>query len=589
MPDATDDQPRTRAFQMALDALVPALAKSAKNQALYKDGHATGVSIAERALDLLLKTMGDRATLVLEVKAKSFVHEERELASSPETAGMASALHTLGVGQLLFTNRVTREGMDRFFKILLLKPDAKTSLTDLQKQVQAERIDGLQMTFILDFVVTGEREEEDQPPGRLSEEQVQAFLRARTLPDLLTLLLRQNEPLRGKAAEAVDSLLASVLERDAPLEDLEEGMPWDLYDPRLRARIAELAAAAREGTRERDALLSWASVHDRADRVALREHAAHETYQAAAWCLDRVHQRLERPANAHQPKFAVAAYGRLIGDLGRGGSLDALLAEFARWKAMSADAAWAPHWPALRAVIDGSVTGPALAQRVVERVATLAPAQPGFERVVELLLFLGEPVMPLLLEQLPRVQDKAHRAALCALLAVAARSLGAKALLAALKDPDYFVVLNVAGILTQLGADAHAAPLAALLKHAHPKVREASWRALAKSAAAPAMKGLFDYVAAGEPEETEKAVIAMSLAPRNGLAEGFIAAFRLTAHERTRVSLVVALGRCPGAATVPFLKEQVRRTWYEVMTGRRKDVSAAAKGALETLRKDGHA
>jgi len=589
MSDGPEERSRTRVFHTALDVLLATLAKSAKTAALYKEGHGTSVQIAERVLELLMKTLGDRTTLVLEVKAKGFVHEELELPGSPESAVMSAALHTLGVGQLLFTNRLTREGVEQFFKILRLKPDGKTTLTDLQKLVQQTRIDGLQMTYILDFVVTGEKEEDNQPPGRLSEEQIQAFVLASSLPDMLTLLLRQNENLHGKEAEEVDSLLSSVLSREAAFEDVEEGMPWPLYDPRIRARLQELAGRAEAKPRTRNALVSWASVVRRADSAPLRDHAAHEKAEAMEWCLRRIHGHLDRPANAHQPKFAVAAYGRIIGDLGTEGRLDVLLREFERLKAMSSDARLAPHWPVLRTCIDERVVGSAFAQRVAERVSGLSPHHPDFERLGELLVFLGAGMMPLLVEQLPRVQEKAHLAGICSLLAAAGRSLGGEALTAALKDPDYFVVVIVAGILAQLGVDDHAAPLAALLKHSHPKVRETAWRALAKSPAKPALDGMLAYAAEADPEEAEKAIIAMSLAPREGLAAGFIAACRRSPHERTQVAVITALGRLPSPATIAFLKEHVRRTWYEVMSGRRKDLCAAAKRSLEALHKDGHA
>ena len=102
------------------------------------------------------------------------------------------------------------------------------------------------------------------------------------------------------------------------------------------------------------------------------------------------------------------------------------------------------------------------------------------------------------------------------------------------------------------------------------------------------MDGMFEYLAAADPKEAGKAIIAMSIVPRPGLDAGFIAACRRTPHERTQVAIITVLGRMPGHATVVYLKEHVRRTWYEVMTGRRKELCAAAKQSLNALSKDGH-
>ncbi|MEK7742776.1 MAG: hypothetical protein AAB578_00165, partial [Elusimicrobiota bacterium] len=129
-------------------------------------------------------------------------------------------------------------GFLELFRVLLLKPDEKNTLTDLQKAVQGTRIDGLQMMFILSFVVTGE-EEHKQMPGQLSEDQIAAFAAARDLPDFLALLQHQNEKLSGKEAEKVADLLDSLRYRDLTLEKFAEEFPWASYDPRLQARFAE--------------------------------------------------------------------------------------------------------------------------------------------------------------------------------------------------------------------------------------------------------------------------------------------------------------------------------------------------------------
>ena len=96
-----------------------------------------------------------------------------------------STLHTLGIGQILFTNRVAKEGIYEFLKILTIKPDEQNSLTSIQQAIQKTRIDGMQLSFVLSFVATGETEESSQSPGQLTEEQITAFINAETMPDFL--------------------------------------------------------------------------------------------------------------------------------------------------------------------------------------------------------------------------------------------------------------------------------------------------------------------------------------------------------------------------------------------------------------------
>ena len=199
MPDKPSDNQAQRLSLSAIATFVGSLMPSARMMALYKPDHPLVLQIAERSRNVLLKTLGQETTLVVDVKGKTVSYGEQALADSKDIAQFGSTLHTLGIGQVLFTNRLAKEGMRDLLRILVLKPDDAHPLTAIQQELQKTKIDGLQMTFILSFVATGENEEAAQIPGQLTEEQVSAFIRAETLPDFLILLLRQAEGFRRKA------------------------------------------------------------------------------------------------------------------------------------------------------------------------------------------------------------------------------------------------------------------------------------------------------------------------------------------------------------------------------------------------------
>ncbi|MBI5238951.1 MAG: HEAT repeat domain-containing protein [Elusimicrobia bacterium] len=581
MTDTAHDSPELRQKLGDVALLLRTLVTSARTAALYQPGHSTIAQICERTKTILDKSLGGENTLTLDIKAKTVVVEESPLPNAPETAAFASALHTLGIGPIVLTNRLPPEGLCEFFKLLVAKPDGKTTLTDLQKMVQGLRIDGLQMVFVLSFVVTGEQDEQEQLPGQLSEEQVAAFIRSANLPDLLTLLLRQNEGLAGKEAETVTDLLCAVLERETTLDEFLAAMPWPRYDPRIRLRCEELAAqAAREADWTRDSLISWTGLLRRADRQALDSRNIHERPAALRWSLDLARALLDRPASPKQPKYARLAYARIIRELAADGRVPELLGELERFAGLE---------PALRKGVQEAVTSRAFAERLVAHIRLLPKDAPEAARLVEFLAFAGEDMMPLLLGELAGLADKAHRAQLCSLLARFAARTGTGPLLKALKNEDWFLVSNVVAILQEMGDPAAVPRLLPLLDHKHAKAREAAARALLKFGGKDAADGLADFVARADPEDTAKIVVALSLLPVPGQDARLIAACRKTPHAATRVALVTALGRCPTGAALAFLKEQARRTWFEIMTGRNKELRRAARRSLETLRKDGHA
>ncbi len=559
----------------AVSAFLNSLVTSAKTAGLYKDGHPSIAAIAQRMTQLLQKTLGQESNLTLEVKAKTVLVEEAPLGETAEVVAFASALHTLGIGQVVFSNRITPEGMREFFRILIAKPDEKNTLTDLQKAVQNVHIDGLQMVFILSFVVTGETEEKKQIPGQLSEEQILAFISAATLPDFLSLLLKQNEDLSGKDAERIGDLLDSLLYRELPVEDFVASMPWSFYDPRIRQRFEEFLS--------RMDLISWASILDKSDAAALKNHHHHEKKDSVAHAFEWLSPVLDSPAVPSQKKYAIFAYVRLLSELARDGDIPSLLKEYGRWQAM--ESSDPPNAALLKNGIQEKLLGPALASHIADYLGRGSDSS----SFLPFALYMGEDMLPLLLEQLRNTQDQSARQRLCSLLAALGKAYGEAHLAQALKDPDWFLVTNVVGILGEMGSMKNLGPIAALLKHEHRKVREAATRFLAKAGGTTAIDALGEFVARpghAEADEIDRAVIALSLINDPQVGERLVAAFRRTTNPQCKLALVRALGRFPSQESVRLLKEVARRSWYEILSGANKDLRLAARKSLEAIGKE---
>lgn len=604
MAEAPEYSPELNAKRTNIAAFLTALTTSAKTSGLYKPGHPSILMIGERVVNLLNRTLGQETNLTLDIKAKTVLIEESEIPDSAEVSGFAVALHTLGIGQVLFTNRVTKEGMVDFFKVLTVKPDEKNTLTDVQKAVQDVKIDGLQLVFILNFVVTGEQEEVDVPPGQLSEEQIQAFIRAETLPDYLALLAHQNEQVHGKEAEKVSDLLDGTIFREVPVERFEAEMAWARYDPRIRTRWEELRASAawtpkprgpssRKGTpRQRwegRGLASWAATMDSAEIQLRHNHHPMEKKDSLRFSVDKVHSILGGGGSPAQTKYGVMAYVRLLAELGRDGNLPALLAEFDLWKAMGRNPAAAAHFSDLKKGIESKVAVAILAEQMVQFLLQVPAGKEALEPLAAFCAFLGPGFVPLLLEQLRNVQDKDHRGKLCSLMVLVGGIVGSGPLLAALKDEDWFLVVNVVGILGEMGAAENAPHYGPLMMHSHRKVRDAVARLLAKAGGPAAVENMGKFVMAhNDGSEVAQVVIKLSLLTDPGVGPALAAAYRKAATYESKVAIATALGRHGGGETVAILKEALRRTWFEILTGRKKELHDAAKHSLELLKKEGH-
>lgn len=569
----------------AVEAFLGALVKGAKTVSLYKEGHPLIPQVVERVNNMLKAAIGQDPNLTLDIKAKSVLMEEDPLPNTPETAFFASVLHMLGVGQVLFGARLSNEGLLEFMRILVAKPEGGKNLSDLQKAVQDVRIDGLQMSFILSFVVTGDQQVDTRLPGHLTEEQVQAFVKAAALPDLLLLLYRQNEPLTSPEAEAVTSLLGSVLGQEMTREEFQEKMPWASYDPRIRACWDFLlASAGNDGPHRRDSLVSELSLLSAQDRAFMASPRMHEAAAAFQYSLDQTHALIAHPAGDRQPKFAVQAYMRLLTDLARRGDAGRLLQESDLWKRLEADAVWSAHMLAIRSDFQERLPTPAVAESLGTRIASAAPGSDDYKRILGFCIALGPKMTPGLLDSLRRAQDRAAREKLCSFLAALGRSTGPEVLIAGLADEDYFMVVNIVGILGELGLPDLVKHLAPLLRHRHPKVRAAAVRGLGRAGGAAAAEALAAFIAAGtHPEEERLGVTALSLLIEPNVPEMLVAAFERNKDYETRVGIVTALGRLPGPKTRPFLEEVSRRSWYEWLTGLNKALRLAARTSLKQI------
>ncbi|MBI2361808.1 MAG: HEAT repeat domain-containing protein [Elusimicrobia bacterium] len=593
----TTSDPAARKRREAIETLIAALVKSSRTIILYKPGHTLIGQVVERVLGMLRGAVGDEPNIQLDIKAKQVLVDEEPLTELPELVSFAVSLHTLGIGQVLLTARLGPEGLEQFMRILTWKADEKRTLSDLQKAVAETRIDGLQIISIMSFIVTGEEEEVVQKIGQLSEEELLALEAARTLPDFLHLLLRQNERLTSREADQLTALFDGALEGLSAVEDLEAQVPWSLYDARVRARWDGLRADLAGRTLwTRAPLVSELSLLDRGDRAFLAGHASHDAGASARHALSSVHALLDSPVGERQPRFALQAYVRLLDDMSRAGNVEGLLGEFGLWRSKSSDPRWGAHLAALRPQVEGVVPRAAVAEGMVRRLSERGAEAGVTEELRDFALSLGPAVMPLLVDELRRTTDKSAQKALSALLAALSHTLGAGAVAEALGDEDYFVVLQALAILDEIGYPQLSEKAAPLLRHPHPKTRSAVVRALGRSGTLPSAIALGAFIGEGEfPEEARLG--AMALSQMQGVEAGklLVAAYGANEDYETRVAIATSLSRQAGPEVESFLESITRQTFrqwlkglFGRLTGAPRDLREAALRSLAEVRKELH-
>jgi len=590
MPDTGDDKVLRQQKKGSIETFIGALMPSARMVSLYKPGHPAILPIAARVTNLLLKTLGQDTTLVVDIKGKTVSVDEEALAETKDINAFGGALHTLGIGQVLFTNRLTGEGVYEFLKVLLLKADEKKNLTSIQQELQKLKIAGLLMSFVTSVVDSGETGIADQEPGRLSEEQVLAFTRAETLQDLLLLLFRQNEPLTGKIAESVTAFLDDALNRAISLEQFQASMLWDFYDPRIRAcwdrfmQKQERAAKSRgKGPFQkwdRNSVISQAGLFRDADLEVLRVRTTQGKPEAIRFALETIHGVLQNASIQVQAKLALMAYGRVLRELGNDGDIRTLFSEFKKWQEPK------PLSGIVMKIMGEKVLSPVLAKNIVIHMSGQEEKTAGFAEIEDLVAVLGLNSIPLFMEELRELADIQNRRKLCRLLTSLCKRLqNVQFLVPVLSDPDWFLVRNAVLILGDVNLPGTAKLIAPALRHEHERVREETIRSLGKIGDAAAVDALASFIAkCDDPGETSMAVTALSLQPKPGIDEKLIQAFNGTGQYDTRVAIAAALSRVVTPASIKFLSVVAKKSFMEMITGRNKELRKAAQESFDKAR-----
>ncbi|MBI4351475.1 MAG: HEAT repeat domain-containing protein [Elusimicrobia bacterium] len=594
MTGNADDKLLWNQKKAAIETFLGSLMPSAKMMSLYKPGHPAILPITERVNNLLLKALGLETTLVIDIRGKTVSAEDAPLAETKDINLLAGTMHTFGVGQVLFTNRLTSEGMYEFLKALLMKAGEDKNLTAVQKELQKLKIPGLQLSFVVSVVDTGSVGA-DQKPGQLTEEQVLAFTSTGTLQDFLLLLYRQNEALTGKDAETVTAALDNVLNRESSLEQFQAAMLWDHYDPRIRACwynfMQKMQWSPKDRKKkplqnwDRNSVISQTGLFQKADLDALRARTTQEKPEAVRFALETVHAVLRRPVVPVQGRLALMAYGRLLSELGKDGDISALIAEYKQWRDPK------PFSETVLKLLEEKVASPVLAGNLVRHLASLQEKTPEFSDLENFMAVLGLKNIPLFLEELRKLEEMNSRRKLCLLLTSVCRRLqSVQPLLPALSDPDWFLVRNVVVILGDVNRPGTAERIAPALYHEHPKVREAAIRSLGKLGDAAAADALSSFIVKwNEHEESFTAITALSFLAGQGVEEKLIQAYGRKDHYGTRVAIVTALARVATPASMKFLGAQAKKSFLEMLTGANKELRRAAresfnkvKGALKT-------
>jgi len=590
MPGTGDELVVRQQKKGAIETFIGSLMPSAKMTSLYKPGHPAITPIAERTNNLLSKALGPDTTLVVDIKGKNLFVDEIPLTETKEITLFTGTLHTLGVGQVLFTNRLTPEGMYEFLKALLLKAGENKNLTAIQKELQLLKIPGLQLSFVVSVVDAGAARTEDQKPGQLSEEQVLAFTRAETVQDFLLLLFRQNEPLTGKAAEAVTAALDNALNREISLEQFQAAMLWDQYDPRILAcwyRFMQKQQWAAKDRKNRavqkwsgNEVISQTGLFQKADLETLKARTTQEKSAAIRCALETVHLVLQKPFIPMQARLALMSYARLLAELGKDGDIRTLVSELKKWQEPK------PYSEVIMKVLEEKTASPVLVANLVVHLSALQEKTAGFAEIEDFTAALGARNLPLFLDELRKLEDVHARRKLCLLLTSVCRRLKAiEPLVPALSDQDWFLVRNVVMILGDVNFPGTAKLIAPAAYHDHPKVREAAIRSLGKIGDEVAVDALGSFIIKWEkPDEAFTAITALSLLPAQGIEEKLIRAYGQKDHYETRVAIVTALARVPTPVCLKFLGGLAKKSFLEMITGANKELRNAARESFNTVK-----
>ncbi|MBI4349328.1 MAG: HEAT repeat domain-containing protein, partial [Elusimicrobia bacterium] len=334
-------------------------------------------------------------------------------------------------------------------------------------------------------------------------------------------------------------------------------------------------------------VVSAYGMYTEADLAILHDHTVHEKGAGMAYSLERLHQLLEQPSGSHQPKFAVQAYSRFLIEMSRDGDVVGLLREYEFVKSIAGRPELAEHVQALETTLQERLASAPFAARLVERLGEISQDSEEFGKLTALLLFVGGEMLPLLLEELRRLADKHSRAKLAALITTICLQWGAKPLVEALKDEDYFLVSQVIPILGNLGSADFVKPIIPLLRHKHERVREAARKVLAKLGGDESRDAIASFmIACEETEEAKQAATALSLMKVAGVDQKLVEGYTMIADYDVRVHLLSVMARVPSPAVVELLAGATKRTLWERIMGRKKEQVQTATKSLEEIEQD---
>lgn len=302
-----------------------------------------------------------------------------------------------------------------------------------------------------------------------------------------------------------------------------------------------------------------------------------------------------RQARIHLDGSAIGAdidgrlepYLALLEAYARRGDVEVLLRECSVWRGWSGHPALGARFQEVQGRLQQALVQPDLARRLGvylrgRRVDDIAE----FRDFLSFVLFLGPGMVPVLLEELRGVSDRTLRHKLAYLLASLCRLLGTAVVRAALRDPDPRHAEAALGILQEAGGSESFDDIRALTTHADKRLRLAALRAMCRMGGPGAAAAISEFITSGpDAGELGQAIAFLAAMEAPGLERALIAAYARAPDNAIRVAVARALARFPSAESVRFLGEISRRSWYEILTGGKRELRLAALQSLAAIRR----
>ena len=571
------DGRRTRDQRKELELLLRKLSTGARTLSLYAEGHSAIPQVVDRTFEVFRSTLAEIPELAVEIRARTLVLDDVEVAASDEIEFLASSLHQLGVGRLVLTRQVDRDGLQELLRLVVAKPGPTQTLPELQKVVQETEIEGLELTSVLDFMVKAE--EERSRPEDLTEEQVEGIAEASSIPDLV-LLLRARAETFGAEDRSIAELLDRLADREVDRDGFASALPWNRFDDRIRARWDALVAGL-EGADEDG--VDRLALADEADLRWARETVPLDPETAAAATLGRAHALLANPSTGLEHlEESLDAYACLVAEVAKAGDLGRLLEEVPLWTRMAGDDRWEAAWTVLEIELQERVPSEALAAGIVGQLGSI---QAGFEefRILEdLVTCLGQPMVSLLLPDLRKLAERSSGPKLAKLLAAATGKLGSGVLAGELAGEAPDRTAAALAVIAEQGLPESARLVTPHLRSPHREVRAAAFRGLRRMATDPAADALVSYIRQGKKADVEEAIDALARMKKAGVETKLIGAFEKIEDADTRIAIVSGLARIPTQETRDFLESLGKKG---ALLGRNKALRLAAHKSLDQIKR----